>query len=151
MEEVLAYTRHNFSTSSSTSVASSSRVRLPTNGASNASGGSTAYAARQALDARLDSLDAEIASVDAEAAKLKQLRARLVADKAEVMRQIEHARSGRNTAAESSKGKAKGVNYNDDYEWTPDLKARMQRVFGIKDFRLCQQGCVPRILPIGQL
>ncbi|EJD54785.1 ATP-dependent DNA helicase [Auricularia subglabra TFB-10046 SS5] len=119
--------------------ASSSRVRLGANGHS-ASG---TYAARQELDARLDSLDAEIASVDAETAKLKTLRAKLVAEKAEVVQQLDNMRSGRKTNAPVGNGKGKskgGIDYNDDYEWTPDMKARMQRVFGIQDFRLCQQG-----------
>ncbi|KZV99558.1 ATP-dependent DNA helicase [Exidia glandulosa HHB12029] len=141
LEEILAFSRHDVA-GSSTPVASSSRVQLQPNGSSKANGnpGGSAYVARQELDARLDSLDAEIASVDEEALKLKELRARLVAQKQDVQRQLENMRTGRSAAVDNSKGKGKGIDYSDEWEWTPDLVARMKAVFGIQSFRLCQQG-----------
>ncbi|KAG6851901.1 hypothetical protein C0991_005170, partial [Blastosporella zonata] len=36
-----------------------------------------------------------------------------------------------------------GIDYaHEQYEWTKGLKAKMKSVFGIADFRLCQEGCV---------
>ncbi|KAH7100070.1 ATP-dependent DNA helicase [Auriculariales sp. MPI-PUGE-AT-0066] len=107
----------------------------------------SAYTQRQELDAQLDSLDNEIASVDAEMAKLTTLRAQLVRQKGEILKQTNSASIAKplnnSTSAKSTaKGKAKasGIDYSEDYEWTPDLRARMQRVFNIQDFRLVQKG-----------
>ena len=46
-------------------------------------------------------------------------------------------------AAEQEEARERGlptVNYMDDFEWTPALKATMRRIFSIPDFRLCQKG-----------
>ncbi|KAG5219384.1 P-loop containing nucleoside triphosphate hydrolase protein [Salix suchowensis] len=32
---------------------------------------------------------------------------------------------------------------SDDFQWVPQLKTKLQKVFGIQNFRLCQQGYVP--------
>jgi len=126
--------------SRNTSTSTSARTPLPStsNGAS--------HNRRQELDAQLDALDAEIGSVDSEMAKLTTLRAQLVRQKNELMKQIEHTSSARPTTSNilANKGKAKavGIDYSEDWDWSPDLKARMQRVFQIQDFRLVQKGSV---------
>jgi ATP-dependent DNA helicase Q1 len=40
------------------------------------------------------------------------------------------------------KGKARqdGIDYTLEFDWSYELKARMKKVFGIDNFRLCQQG-----------
>lgn len=45
-------------------------------------------------------------------------------------------------ASAKGKGKAKeGINYmKDAFDWSEGLKARMNAVFDIKSFRLCQEG-----------
>ena len=38
-------------------------------------------------------------------------------------------------------GKNGGVNYlSDDYEWSKHMKNTMRKVFGIDNYRLCQEG-----------
>jgi len=52
-------------------------------------------------------------------------------------------------ADKKGKGKAKdvGIDYGHDaFEWAKGLKDQMKRVFGIDNFRLCQEGCVSVLL-----
>jgi hypothetical protein len=64
-------------------------------------------------------------------------------DVQELRRELKQQLSG---ADKKGKGKAKdvGIDYGHDtgFEWGKALKGQMKRVFGIDNFRLCQEGCV---------
>ncbi|KIJ15140.1 hypothetical protein PAXINDRAFT_180755 [Paxillus involutus ATCC 200175] len=103
------------------------------------------YLRKHELSARLSALESEIQGVDEQVQKLKALRQSLLAEKQEVLRQtqaISHAQPA-TTAAINGKGKAKTsgtIDYAMEFDWAPQLKGTMKKVFGISSFRLCQQG-----------
>lgn len=85
-------------------------------------------------------------------AKLKELRAKLIAEKKEVVAELDGVRgsgagqrtsNGVTASSSNKKGKGKGIDYTEDFDWAGELKARMRNVFKIQDFRLCQKGYVP--------
>lgn len=62
-------------------------------------------------------------------------------DVQELRRELKQQLSG--GADKKGKGKAKdvGIDYGHDaFEWAKALKGQMKRVFGIDNFRLCQEG-----------
>ncbi|KIJ27343.1 hypothetical protein M422DRAFT_37824 [Sphaerobolus stellatus SS14] len=99
------------------------------------------YIRKKNLNIQISAVDAEITSIDAEIVKLQKLRGTLIEERNGLVKQINELDSsstrGDNT---SSKGKkhGTGINYDDEFEWTVPMKARMKAVFGIDDFRLCQ-------------
>ncbi|KIK97438.1 hypothetical protein PAXRUDRAFT_31795 [Paxillus rubicundulus Ve08.2h10] len=103
------------------------------------------YLRKHELSARLSALEYEIQGVDEQVQKLKALRQNLLAEKQDVLRQtqaISHAQPAI-TAAINGKGKAKAsgtIDYAMEFDWAPQLKGTMKKVFGISSFRLCQQG-----------
>ncbi|KAG8818854.1 hypothetical protein FRC19_010280 [Serendipita sp. 401] len=124
---------------------------------------------RQALDQRKRALHAEIQSVDSDVAKLNQLRQELDAELRDITRELEQLKQRKLTTADlhglsrqsnglyvqneriQTKGRGRdnrrseaqpGTNYFSQFDWSPELKRRMKRVFGFQDFRLCQEGYV---------
>ncbi|KAG8812896.1 hypothetical protein FRC17_001761 [Serendipita sp. 399] len=119
---------------------------------------------RQKLDQRKRALHAEIESVDNEMAKLKQLRQELDAELRDITQELEQLKQRRLTTADlhglsrhsnvslmqkdrlqtsgsgRKSGGQTGTNYFSQFDWSPELKRRMKRVFGFHDFRLCQEG-----------
>jgi ATP-dependent DNA helicase Q1 len=98
-------------------------------------------ARKQELRAKVAHLDAEVETYEAE---IRTTRALISLRLEERRRAIDELEAMHHT----NKGKGKvnqGINYgNEEFEWTRGLKAKMKEMFGIKEFRLCQQGCVLR-------
>jgi len=103
------------------------------------------YLRKHEMNARLSALESEIKGVDEQIEQLKGLRQSLLQEKQEMMRQnkmLSSAQSAGNTAV-SGKGKARAdraIDYTIEFDWNHQLKGTMKKVFGITDFRLCQQG-----------
>ncbi|KAI6121912.1 ATP-dependent DNA helicase [Pisolithus sp. B1] len=101
----------------------------------------------QDLDARVSALDAEIRSVDDQIEKLKVYRRDLVVEKDDLIRQRRDSLQAMSSSvlAYNNRGNGKGsvigaIDYTAEFKWGPQLKGAMNKVFGIKSFRLCQQG-----------
>lgn len=107
--------------------------------------GQPSYVRKHEMNARLSALESEIKGVDEQIEQLKALRQNLLQEKQEIMRQnktISNAVSTGNTTA-NGKGKARAtgtIDYTIEFDWDPQLKGTMKKVFGITGFRLCQQG-----------
>lgn len=98
---------------------------------------------KQALRAQIAEFDAEIETYEAE---VRATQALIIMRKGDRQRAINELEAMHHT--NKGKGKADtGINYGkEEFEWTRGLKAKMKEVFEIDNFRLCQQGCVPRQL-----
>ncbi|KAI6123021.1 hypothetical protein EDD16DRAFT_1704639 [Pisolithus croceorrhizus] len=101
----------------------------------------------QDLDARVSALDAEIRSVDDQIEKLKVYRRDLVVEKDDLIRQRRDSLQAMSSSAlaYNIRGNGKGsvigaIDYTAEFKWGPQLKGVMNKVFGIKSFRLCQHG-----------
>ncbi|KAI6134746.1 ATP-dependent DNA helicase [Pisolithus croceorrhizus] len=101
----------------------------------------------QDLDARVSALDAEIRSVDDQIEKLKVYRRDLVVEKDDLIRQRRDSLQAMSSSvlAYNNRGNGEGsvigaIDYTAEFKWGPQLKGAMNKVFGIKSFRLCQQG-----------
>ncbi|KAH8116052.1 ATP-dependent DNA helicase [Phellopilus nigrolimitatus] len=140
MEAVIELSLQNFGGSSKT------HARPSDNGLSN--GKQPNYARRQELNGRLAGLETELKEVDEQIEQLKELRSNILLEKQGVLDEINSQslkQSSTPRPSTSNKGKAKTVVGTIDYlkehfEWSGELKARMQDVFGIQNFRLCQEG-----------
>ena len=90
----------------------------------------------------------EIREIDQEIKERVEIRSDLLRRKIEIEKQlgeVQPMRNGKNGAVDrKGKGKARQgeIDYTLEFDWSYELKARMKKVFGIDNFRLCQQGCV---------
>ena len=131
LEEVLELSRHDYHTNQ----VGPSRSSEP------------AWTQKQTLDRNLSSIAIEINDIDKQINDLKELRGALVRKKADVEKQlgdVQQTRARAGPVNKKGKGKATqgGIDYMKEMDWNDALKARMKNVFGIDNFRLCQQGCV---------
>ncbi|KAJ7042384.1 P-loop containing nucleoside triphosphate hydrolase protein [Mycena alexandri] len=112
---------------------------LPQAGPSRSTAGAPAYIRRQKLNQEIAACDAELAQIDEDISKLKELAALRREERQRLLDELDHASAPVNT---KGKGKAMGgTDYSlPDFEWSGELKLQMKRVFGIDNFRLCQQG-----------
>ncbi|KAG5351790.1 hypothetical protein C0989_004944 [Termitomyces sp. Mn162] len=89
---------------------------------------------KQHLKEILAQLDAQIAHYEDEAKQLQALTKNRIEERYRVLEELEamppsHARG------------SNGIDYTrKEFEWTKGLKAKMMDVFGIGNFRLCQEG-----------
>ena len=68
--------------------------------------------------------------------EIKELKKDIVA-----LDQQDHRQLGSNSTTSDS------INYIEkEFEWSRQLKSKLKRIFGIDDFRLCQQGYVTRVV-----
>ncbi|KAF8713392.1 ATP-dependent DNA helicase, partial [Rhizoctonia solani] len=107
------------------------------------------YLRKNELQTHLSSLDSELASIDAEIQALQQARQNIVKEKEALQRELATTRAPNRTVKVSTSAKTAGTtNYADPggFEWTDDVKKRMRAVFGIKAFRLCQEGVVNAVM-----
>ncbi|KAF9460286.1 ATP-dependent DNA helicase [Collybia nuda] len=92
---------------------------------------------KQALHARIAEYDAEIENYEAEILSTRALISLRKEDRQRMMEELE-------SMHHTNRGKGKvntGINYGkEEFEWTRGLKVKMKEVFGIGNFRLCQQG-----------
>ncbi|KAJ1299658.1 hypothetical protein OPQ81_009110 [Rhizoctonia solani] len=108
------------------------------------------YIRESELQAHLSSLDAELASIDAEIQALQEARRNILQEKGALQRELATTRAPARTLKNAAiASKASGaINYADTsgFEWTDEVKKRMRGVFGIKEFRLCQEGVVNAVM-----
>ena len=99
------------------------------------------YAQRQSILANCSRLDAEISSVDEDIARLRALRSSLVEERQAADRALRNLETtSRPSGASGSKNFS--IDYTNSFEWTGMMKGKMMEVFGIRDYRLCQEGSV---------
>ncbi|KAJ7293437.1 P-loop containing nucleoside triphosphate hydrolase protein [Mycena rebaudengoi] len=119
----------------------SARGALPTASSSriDARSGPPSFIRKQELNREISQLDAEMVKYQDEIGQLQALLALRREDRQRLVDELEWT-----AAPINGKGKAKatqGVDYSeDDFEWSGGLKMQMKKVFGINNFRLCQQG-----------
>ncbi|TFK49250.1 ATP-dependent DNA helicase [Heliocybe sulcata] len=90
------------------------------------------------LQHQISGLDAEIRDAEENVKKWQDLRDTLVNQRRGLVQQLDQNRIARSAGGSSRKD---GIDYNAaNFEWTHELKTRMRKVFGIDNFRLCQQG-----------
>jgi ATP-dependent DNA helicase Q1 len=93
-------------------------------------------------------LDAELVSIDAEIQALQQARQNILKEKELLQKELATTRAPARVVKSSTNTIGAGsTNYTDPagFEWTDEVKKRMRAIFGIKEFRLCQEGYVPRV------
>jgi ATP-dependent DNA helicase Q1 len=119
-----------------------SSSRLPTAGLSRSTNGyhpPPTYLRKQELNLDISKLDAELSQIQDEISQLQALYALRSEDRQKLVDELERA-----SAPADAKGKGKatgGTDYGaEDFPWSGPLKAQMKKVFGIDNFRLCQQG-----------
>lgn len=92
-----------------------------------------------AIRSRIAEIDADMQSFREEIAALETQISICIHEKKKLEMQLNQSSSHRDV-----KGKSKeqpGINYStEQFDWSGGLKARMKAVFGIKEFRLCQEG-----------
>ncbi|KAF9008323.1 P-loop containing nucleoside triphosphate hydrolase protein [Cyathus striatus] len=98
------------------------------------------YVKRQELNAELAEVEAKIRDYDDNIKKLNSLRGLAEDDKRKILEKIASlSQSGYKGKENASHGG--GIQYmSDDFDWMDGLRGTMKRVFGIDEFRLCQQG-----------
>ncbi|CAE6407088.1 unnamed protein product [Rhizoctonia solani] len=108
------------------------------------------YLRKNELQTRLSSLDTELASIDAEIQALQEARRNILHEKETLQKELATTRAPIRAVknATTSTKAAGATNYADPagFEWTDDVKKRMRSVFGIKEFRLCQEGVVNAVM-----
>ena len=88
-----------------------------------------------------DQLQADLDRINRELDDVEGQRRRLERQRDDIAKKLREYRA--RVAAEQEEARERGVptvDYMDDFEWTPALKATMRRIFSIPDFRLCQKG-----------
>ena len=97
---------------------------------------------------RIEELDAEVLGCRADIELIQNRIQECLKEKQKLARLLDLPQANRNRTTVDAKGKGKAVpqsrmNYlQGNFDWTNGLKARMKSVFGIKEFRLCQEGYV---------
>jgi len=121
-------------------------AKTPIAGPSNAPAKPSFNMRRHDLNSRMSALEAEIQGIDGQIQKLNGLRQALVKEKQTLMQEA-HVLSGAATSTVTNnvngKGKSRSsdaINYTIEFDWSSQLKGTMRKVFGINNFRLCQQG-----------
>ncbi|KAL5476913.1 hypothetical protein ACEPAI_3099 [Sanghuangporus weigelae] len=112
--------------------------------------GSHPYSGRQGLNGRLSELDSELKDVDEQIERLRELRSQIIAERNRVNEKVKTMQGAPRLSASNSLASARpsgkalqagSINYMTEvFEWSGELKARMREVFGIQNFRLCQEG-----------
>jgi ATP-dependent DNA helicase Q1 len=96
-------------------------------------------ARRQKIKEDIAAADVEIQRYEEEIAGLKALVSLRKDERFNLLKELEATH-----ASQLGKGKAKakqGIDYTaNEFEWLHGVKAKMKEVFGINDFRLCQEG-----------
>ena len=91
---------------------------------------------KQHLKEILAQLDAQIANYEDEVKQLQALVKTRIEERNRVLKELEAMHP-------SHAERSSGIDYTrKDFEWTKGLKAKMMDVFGIANFRLCQEGSV---------
>jgi ATP-dependent DNA helicase Q1 len=95
----------------------------------------------------ISKLDAEHAAIQEQITQLQGASDIILKKKRELQKQLDvvtgaqYVNSVPQVKQQSGSSSRKGVDYtSSNFEWSGELKARMRKVFGIQNFRLCQEG-----------
>ncbi|KAF8588200.1 ATP-dependent DNA helicase [Ramaria rubella] len=97
------------------------------------------YLIKQSLNAKISVIEKEISSIDAQIESLRQLREDLSSERKELLKQLQSTSHTNLDINGKGKKTITGINYTEVFDWTDAMKARMKVVFGIDNFRLCQE------------
>ncbi len=101
--------------------------------------GTASSASRQELIARREAHQKELERLEDEMRRIQELR---MGEKKSI-RELTQQLGGLDKKVARGGGEGKAIkNYFDKFEWSGALKEQMESVFGIKSFRLAQEGCV---------
>ncbi|KAL4073701.1 ATP-dependent DNA helicase [Scleroderma citrinum] len=107
----------------------------------------SSYLHKHDLNSRVDALEAEIHGIDSQIQKLKDLRQALVTEKEDLVQEALSLSRRVTPTVPNQKNDGKGklrsngtIDYTIEFDWSSQLKGTMKKVFGIDNFRLCQQG-----------
>ncbi|QRV92276.1 DEAD/DEAH box helicase [Ceratobasidium sp. AG-Ba] len=127
-----------------------------TAGSSHTKGHTPAYLRKNEIQGKLSALDAELNSIEAEIQSLQEARRNVLLEREALQKELATTRLPQQTSVapldrRSTKNydaNAQSINYADPkgFEWTPELKSRLRKVFKIQDFRLCQEGVVNAVM-----
>lgn len=100
------------------------------------------------VQTQLDLIDEEIQSVHKQIADLQGLSAQLKADRLDLLKRVERKLDPLQSKSKRDGVKSKNLrigttnylNPKEAFEWSGQLKQTMRDIWGIKDFRLCQEG-----------
>lgn len=97
------------------------------------------------MNEQIADIDAEISGYDEDIRKLRELRALRMIDKKKLVDELQGMLSGGRMSQTVATGGGKttqaGIDYDvDGFDWSQQLKSRMKTIFGINNYRLCQQG-----------
>ncbi|KAF8520930.1 ATP-dependent DNA helicase [Hysterangium stoloniferum] len=107
-------------------------------------GGELDYITKQRLTADISAIEGELVSIDAEIQSLHQLRETLASERSSLLKKLNKATEpqsedmGGGSAARGKKATST-IDYTGNFDWTSAMKARMKKIFGIDDFRFCQE------------
>jgi ATP-dependent DNA helicase Q1 len=106
------------------------------------------YLVKSRLQGRLNSVSKELQSIEDSIADLQAVRSGLLSERTVIQTQLDELSFGaldplstpayRNHASTSKS--ASEIDYTRQFEWTDTLRSRMEAIFGISSFRLCQEG-----------
>lgn len=106
------------------------------------------YVVKSRIQARIGALDSEMASIDQDIAQLVRVKSDLAKEKRALQSELDAVGSTKSKAEASTSTFANisaavssnTIDYNEEFEWSGPMKGRMKDVFGISNFRLCQEG-----------
>ncbi|EIN09098.1 ATP-dependent DNA helicase [Punctularia strigosozonata HHB-11173 SS5] len=104
---------------------------------------------KHALKTEINKLDSELREIDAQIAQLKATRGTIVTQRENKLKEYESlqsdsfrpsANASHNGISDAKATSSTTIDYaSSDWDWTPQLRRAMKKVFGIDDFRLCQE------------
>lgn len=117
-------------------------------------GDGAVYSKKQQLSGQLSKLENELQEVDEKITELQDLRAMLLTERQQLLDQLEEHTQSRPSyipAPTISKGAAKvshgAIDYmTEEFMWDGEMEEKMKKVFNVPGFRLCQRGCVCKLL-----
>jgi hypothetical protein len=143
MDQIVEQSRMEYNSSLKRDAASGSSRPGPSNQTQHEE---SSYLRKFELKQEIASLDAEIADIRRDIMQLEEQSKLRAKDKDGLIKEL-RALDQRQTSAQSDaskKGKGRAsegtIDYSADFDWSPELRLKMKRVFGIDDFRLCQKG-----------
>jgi ATP-dependent DNA helicase Q1 len=131
MEEVLQLSRQEYNAVNQVGSSSGSTAQ------------ETLHCRTQVLEEEIAEIDAEISGLDREIRRLEDLRSLRAGEREELLRELQQLQSVPQTVNGKGKAKKTEINYClSSFDWSQQLRLRMKKVFGIENFRLCQEGFV---------
>jgi ATP-dependent DNA helicase Q1 len=107
------------------------------------------YLLKPSILAKVASYNSEIEFIDAEIDRLKEARAEFVVLRTKAERELDGLSASAKLPSSALEARAStsgmrkpsaAIDYTTEFEWSGEMKRKMKKVFGIDNFRLCQEG-----------